>query len=142
MAIKELNLGIHSINGYRIECYPATLSTILKFDGIRYSIGVKRLYVLEGIELYLEYTAIFTDKITDISLALENGLLTRLMGLVDAMCCSSHRSECLESVNSELVVLGIEPMQFADVERITKYIQSYSFNDQVKHLIGTEYGKE
>ena len=138
MANKELNLGIYSINGYKIECYPATVSSfnydintnadLVSADNATFKVGIDRLFVLEGIELILSYTVVHNKKEV-LMFDLENGLLTRLMGLVDNMCCESHRSECLELVNSELVVLGIKPMQFVDVQKITAYIKNYTFNN-------------
>ena len=62
--------------------------------------------------MYLALTANINLKIEAEKnlISFEDSLLTRIMGL-NSLCCEDHARTCLEdSVNPELVALGLQPM--------------------------------
>ncbi len=70
-------------------------------------------------------------------ISFENSLLTRIMGLSD-LCCEDHRLECLaDSVNPELVELGLDPISLEDSLEIKTKVEneiSYFIIDLLEKL--------
>ena len=66
-------------------------------------------------------------------ISFENSLLTRVMGLT-SLCCNDHAEACLtDSVNPELVALGLKPMTLEDSAHIKRLVEN-----EINYFIGSK----